>query len=330
MRALVVNEFGSPEVLCLRDFPDPTLGEQDLLIEVHASALNPIDFKIRRGALAKNRSFPFVLGFDVSGIIRAVGKEVSGFSPGDAVYASPSLVRNGANAEFVCVDARTVAPKPRSLDHLYAASLSLVTLTAWEALYDRVGLDGTETVLVQGGGGGVGHIAIQLARLRGCRVLATASRNESMQLCLEMGADVVINYREEDVIQRINQETNGYGCEVVFDCVGGDVFDWSPTCVRANGHMISIAGGGANMSEACNKLFVRNATLHFEMMGVPTMYGVNPEKQGEILRQAAAQVDLGHLRVHVSRVFDLEQLQEAHRLQEQGHVVGKLALRVLN
>src|SRR5215813_9547528 len=134
MRATIVPEFGSAEVLKVQDVPEPTPGDHDLLIEVHAGALNPIDFKVRRGALSKGRPMPIILGFDVSGVVHGIGQLVSGFRVGDEVYASPSLVRNGANAELVCVDARTCALKPRSLDHTQASALPLVTLTAWEAL----------------------------------------------------------------------------------------------------------------------------------------------------------------------------------------------------
>src|SRR5215831_2032591 len=128
MRALIVSEFGGPEVLKLSDQPAPTPGPNDLLIEVRAGALNPIDYKVRRGALAKGRPMPIILGFDVSGIVRGFGASVSGFKVGDEVFASPSLVRNGSNAEFVCVDARRSALKPRSLSHVEAATLPLVTI----------------------------------------------------------------------------------------------------------------------------------------------------------------------------------------------------------
>src|SRR5436309_9559515 len=148
MRAMVVPEFGSAEVLRLQEIPEPTPGEHDLLVEVHACGLNPIDFKVRRGALAKGRPLPIILGFDVSGVVREMGKAVEGFHIGDEVYASPSLVRNGANAELVCLDARTAALKPKTLDHIQAAALPLVTITAWEALLLRARIEAGETILI--------------------------------------------------------------------------------------------------------------------------------------------------------------------------------------
>src|ERR1043166_7401755 len=186
MRAIVVTQVGEPAVLQPRDMPAPTPGEQDLLIEVHACGLNPIDFKVRRGALAKGRQLPIILGFDVSGVVRDLGRGVAGFKVGDEVYAAPSLVRNGANAELVCVDARTVALKPRTLDHVQTAALPLVTITAWEALLQRARIQPGETVLIHAGGGGVGHVAIQIAKLHGCRVLTTASQPEALQLCRQL------------------------------------------------------------------------------------------------------------------------------------------------
>jgi NADPH2:quinone reductase len=326
MRAMVVTEFGPPEVLRLQQMPQPRPGPADLLIEVHAAALNPIDFKIRRGAFGKGRKFPFIPGYDVSGVIREMGPEVQGFKIGEAVYASPSLVRDGSNAEFVCVDARTLAHKPTALDHLHAAALPLVTLTAWEALLLRARIQPGETVLIHAGGGGVGHVAVQLAKRHGCRVITTSSREESIDLCRKVGADVIINYAKEDFVQRVQQETDGRGCPVILDAVGGQVFDRSLDCVAVNGRLITCVGTPS--AEIAQKLFRKNATLYFQFMGAPTVYGVRPESQGEILRAAAKLVDEGRLNPHVSRVIELEDVAEGHRLQESGHVTGKLVVRV--
>ena len=326
MRAIVVPAIGGPEVLQPQDRPTPTPGEHDLLIEVHACALNPIDFKVRRGAFTKGRELPIILGFDVSGVVRGFGKSVTGFRVGDEVYAAPALVRNGANAEFVCVDARSAALKPKSLDHLHTAALPLVTITAWEALLQRARIQSGETVLIHAGGGGVGHVAIQLAKLHGCRVLATASRPESLELCRQLSADVVINYLESSFAERVQQETGGRGCAVIFDAVGGDTFDGSLDCLAPDGRLITCVGTPSE--KIAQKLFRLNATLIFEFMGAPGVYGVRPESHGEILRAAAALVDEGKLKPHVSRVLAFEEIAEGHRLLEAGHVTGKLVVRV--
>lgn len=328
MRAMTVTQLGPPEVLQVRDLPMPVPEDHDLLIEVHAAALNPVDYKIRRGAFAHGRTFPFVLGYDVSGVVREVGRAAQGqgFKVGDAVYASPSLIRNGSNAEFISVDARTAAHKPKSLDHLQAAALPLVGLTAWEALLLRARIQPGETLLIHAGGGGVGHIAVQLAKLHGCRVLTTASRDESIALCRRFGVDAVIHYREEDFVARVKQETEGRGCPVVFDTVGGDTFDRSLDCVAVDGRLITVVGTPSE--HLSRKLFIKNATLYFEFVGTPTLYGVRLEGQGEILRALAQLVDAGRLIPHVGRVISLEELPEGHRLQESGHVTGKIVVQV--
>ncbi|MBH06831.1 MAG: alcohol dehydrogenase [Phycisphaeraceae bacterium] len=326
MRAVTATDFGGTDVLELCDVHMPIPGDQDLLVEVHSAAVNPVDFKIRRGAFRDRSQLPMVLGFDASGVVCAMGQRVEGFKSGDEIYVSPSLVRNGSNAEYVCVDARTAARKPRCVDHMTASAMPLATLTAWEALYERTSLERNETVLIHAGGGGVGHIAIQLAKLKGARVLITASRDESIELCLGYGADVVINYVEEDFVKRVLELTNGRGCDVVFDCVGGEVFDRSPACVAVNGRIVTIVG--SSESSALRDLFVRNITLHFEMMAAPTMYNINPQKQGQILHEAAKLVDDGKLAVHISQAFPLVELAEAHQLQETEHVTGKIAIQV--
>lgn|ERR1051325_8555233 len=326
MRALAVTQFGEPEVLKLQDLPEPVPGDDDLLVEVHAGALNPVDYKIRRGALAKGRTLPIILGFDVSGVVRGMGARVMGFNIGDEVYASPSLVRNGSNAELVCVDARTAALKPKTLTHLEAAALPLVTLTAWEALLLRTRVQRGETVLIHAGAGGVGHVAIQLAKGEGCRVLTTASRPESIELCQRLGADVVIDHSREDFVKRVQAETEGRGCPVVFDTVGGETFERSLDCVAVAGRIVTCVGSPSE--KIASKLFRIGATLHFEFMGVPTVYGVRPETQGEILRTAAELVDAGKIEPHIGRVLRLEEVPDGHRALEAGHVTGKLAVQV--
>jgi NADPH2:quinone reductase len=326
MHAIAISEFGGPEVLRRQELPDPVPGEHDLLVEVHACGLNPIDFKVRRGALAKGRPMPIILGFDVSGVVRAVGKSVKDFQPGDQVYASPSLARNGANAELVCVDARMAALKPKTLNHVQAAALPLVTITTWEALLQRARVQKGETVLIHAGGGGVGHIAIQMAKLQGCRVLTTASTPASVELCKRVGADIVINYREEDFVERVKQETAGLGLPLVMDTVGGETFNKSLDCIAPDGRLITCVGTPSDRIP--QKLFRLSATLIFEFMGAPGIYAIRPDSHGKILTDAAKLVDEGKLKPHVSRVLSLDAIAEGHRLLEEGHVTGKLVAKV--
>lgn len=328
MRAMVIHGHGGPEQLVEAQMPRPEVGEQDVLIQVHACAMNPVDSKVRAGGLFE-KPFPLILGYDVSGTVAEVGRAAADlFKVGDAVYASPSLARQGANAEFVAVDARTVAHKPESLDHLHAAALPLVTITAWEAMHHHAILHTGETVLIHGGAGGVGHIAIQLARLHGTKIIATAGREPSINFCKQLGADMVIDYSKEDVVKRIQQETDGKGCDVVLDMVGGDVFKQCIPCVAVNGRLVTILPPPADAD--ISPLFIKSASIHMEFMGVPTVFDIRPESQGQILQTVTEMVDAGRLKPHVSKVFTLDQLADAHRMQETGHVMGKLAINVNN
>ena len=325
MKAMVMTDFGEPDVLKMQDVPEPTFGEQDVLVEVHATAVNPVDVKVRQGGMGE-RELPTTLGYDVSGVVREVGSMVSAFRVDEEVYASPSLVRPGANAELVAVDARTLAHKSSHLSHAECATLPLVTITAWEALHDRGRMHEDETVLIHGGAGGVGHIALQLAKLHGCRVLTTASTNESCQLCEQNGADVIIDYSQEDVVERVNEETDGRGCNVVFDTVGDEVFNLSLDCVGVHGRLVTILPPPENAP--IQKLFMKDVTLALEFMGATTMFGTYPQRQGEILQTVSELVDAEQLKPHVSHTFPLEQLPDAHRQQETGHTHGKIAVTV--
>ena len=327
MRAMTISAFGEPDVLKIADLPRPEPGENDLLVEVHAAALNPVDTKIRRGSHGP-KQFPLVPGYDVSGVIIAMGRSVDRavFKEGDEVYASPSLARHGAHAELVALDWRTAAKKPRSVDHVTAAAFPLVTLTAWESLHERAQIHAGETVLVHAGAGGVGHIGVQLARNTGCRVITTASRPETIKLCKELGADLVINHREEDFAQRIMKETGDKGCPVIFDTVGDPVFDKSLDCVAVNGRLVTIVYN--ENPRVVKTLFRKNATLHCEFMGVPTIHGINPGKQGETLRTAAELIDAGKLRTHIHKVIRLEDLPAAHAEQQSGSVLGKIVVKM--
>jgi NADPH2:quinone reductase len=305
--------------------PIPVPGEYELLIEVHASAVNPVDTKIRRG-LRGQRQLPLVPGYDVSGIVVGLGPKVDHFVIGDAVYASPCLTRNGSAAPYVTVDSRSAAKKPASLDHIQSAALPLVTLTAWESLHERAQIHPGETVLIHAGAGGVGHIALQLARNHGCRVITTASRPQTIALCRELGADVVINHREQDFVKVIMELTGGKGLPCVFDTVGEEIFERSLECVAINGRIVTIVP--TTSAKIGPALFPKNATCHFEFMGVPTIHGINPGKQGEVLRTAAELVDAGKLRPHVEQVVELADLPAAHTRQQTGSVIGKIVVKV--
>ena len=318
MRAMVMTDFGGPEVLVLQDFPEPDCGPGDLLIRVHAAAINPVDCKTRMAPRWGDRAPPMVLGFDASGVVEQVGSAVEGFAPGDAVYCSPALLREGAYAELVAVDARVVARKPETLSHVEAAAIPLAILTAWEALHDHARIQPGERVLIQAGAGGVGHFAIQLAKEAGCTVVTTAGYPESMALCRELCADEVIDYTTQDPVEAAGS------CDVVFDCVGGEVFNQSIDCLGVGGRLVTIVPGVPG--DQINKLFGKNASLHFEFMGSAVMHERQPEKQAAILAEVATRADAGKIKPHVSRIYTLEEIPDAHRQQESQRTLGKLVV----
>ena len=293
MRAIVLREHGGPEVLKLGEQPQPLPGRNQLLVEVHATSVNPVDTKIRRGG-GVARPFPIVLGYDASGIVRSCGPDVTGWRPGDAIFGCPNLFGPGANAEHVLLDARASAPKPSSVDHATAAALPLVSLTAWESLHERAHIQPGQTVLIHGGAGGVGHVAIQLARLHGCRVITTAGRPESIAFCRDvLGADEVVDYNRADFVAAVKELTGGRGVDVVLDSVGGDTFQRSVDCVAPCGQMVTIVG--ASPGDRAATFLYRSITLHYEFMGAR---------------------------------LPLTEVADGHRLIETGRTIGKVVVLV--
>ena len=325
---MVLREHGAPEVLHVEDLPEPVLRDTDVLVEVHATSVNPVDTKVRARATVP-RDWPLVLGYDVSGTVVRCGPRVSQWQPGDEIFAAPNLFRPGANAEFVAIDARSAARKPAALDHASAAALPLVSQTAWEALHLRAHIHPGQTVLIHAGAGGVGHIAVQLAKLHGCRVITTAGREESLAFCRDvLRADEVIDYRSQDVVAAVKELTDGHGVPVAFDTVGGDVFVQCLDCVGINGHVVTILGGSTDLRQRGQSLLYRNVTISYEFMGIPTAHEIEPGRPGEILATIAKLADAGGLRPEVRHRFPLEQLANAHRQVETGRTVGKVAVLV--
>ncbi len=328
MRAIVVTQLNAgPEALQPQDMPTPTLLPNDVLIEVHAASINPADYKTRKHGRGGKRQPPFIVGIDVSGVIRELGPESQNFKVGDEVFGFLSLMRNGSYAQYVAADWRMLAHKPKSLSHVESAALPCASLTAWQALYTRMNAAAGETLLLQAAAGGVGHIALQLAKLRNLRVLATASSSESIDLCRQLGADIIINHREQDVIARALEETDGKGCDLVLDCVGGVIFDQSLDAVAPGGQIATIVEGKSALVH--QKLVPKGAAAHFIFVGVPSIHNIHPARQGQTLAQIAALADAGKLRPHINRVLQLEEAAIGHRLQETGRVTGKLILQVL-
>ncbi|WP_369148648.1 NADP-dependent oxidoreductase [Streptomyces sp. R44] len=306
MRAVVVEQWGGPENLVEREVERPEPGVGEVLVRVHAAGVNPVDWKTRAGgALIEWGAVPAV-GWDVSGTVEAVGPGVGIFRPGDEVFGMPLFPKQaGGYAQYVVSPARHLAPKPASLTHVEAAALPLAALTAWQALVDVADVRPGERVLVHAAAGGVGHLALQIAKARGAYVIGTASAGKH-ELVRELGADEVVDYREtrfEDVVSDV---------DVVLDGIGGETAERSLEVLRDGGRLITLPGPD---------------DVPAARAGVRAIWVlVEPDHLG--LREIAALVEQGKLRPVVDVVVPLAEAAKAHVIGERGRTTGKMVLTV--
>lgn len=329
MKAIEIREIGGPEVLVETTREVPALSAPtDLLVRLKAAGVNPVDTKIRSRGVFVPDGLPAVLGCDGAGVVEATGEGVSRFKPGDEVWFCHGGLGGpeGNYAEYAVVGESVAQPKPGTLDFVHAAAAPLVLITAWEALYDRANLVADKTVLIHAGAGGVGHIAIQLARLAGARVCTTVSGPEKADMAHALGAEYAINYMEEDLVEAVMDWTEGKGVDVALDTVGPEVFAQTIPAMAQYGDLVTILqpGPGLDWKEARN----RNLCIGFELMLTPMLRDLPEarEHQGEILRRCAEWIDAGRLGIKVSEIFPLEQVADAHHRIEEGHTQGKLVL----
>ncbi|WP_246697432.1 zinc-dependent alcohol dehydrogenase family protein [Rhizobium sp. G21] len=318
MKAAVLIRFGGPDSFELSDVPKPGPQAGQVLVRVHATSVNPLDYQVRRGDYRDLTPLPGITGHDVSGVVEAVGPGVTMFSPGDEVWYTPQIFDGpGSYAEYHVANETIIGRKPSGLSHLEAASLSLVGGTAWEALVSRAALRVGESILIHGGAGGVGHVAIQVAKAIGAKVFTTL-REENFEFARSVGADVVIDYRKEDYVDAIMRETGGLGVDVVFDTLGGDTLSQSPRVLAQLGRVVSIVdiAQPQNLIEAWGK----NASYHFVF---------TRQNQGK-LDELSTLVERGQLRPHVGAVYSLADLPLAHTLLEKPNngLRGKIAIAV--
>jgi NADPH2:quinone reductase len=318
MKAMVLKSFGGPESFELCDVPKPVPQAGQVLVRVHATSINPLDYQIRRGDYPDLVPLPAITGHDVSGVVEAVGPGVMAFAAGDEVWYTPQIFDGpGSYAEYHVAAESIIGRKPPSLSHLEAASLTLVGGTAWEALVGRAALQVGETILVHGGAGGVGHVAIQLAKAMGAKVFTTV-REANAEFARSMGADVVIDYEKEDYVDVIMRETAGQGVDVVFDTIGGNTLSRSPDALAQLGRVVTIVdiAQPQNLVQAWG----RNASYHFVF---------TRQNRGK-LDELAALVARGQLRPHVGAVYALADLGLAHaRLESPNNGIrGKIAIAV--
>jgi len=325
MRAVVLDEFGAP--LRLREIETPEAGPGQVRVRVRASGVNPLDLKIALGQAAHaQRTLPAVLGMDLAGVVDAVGEGVTGFAPGDEVYGLTGGVGSlqGSLAEAAAVDAKLLAPKPESLSFREAVALPLVVITAWEGLVDRARVETGQKVLVHGGAGGVGHVAIQIARARGAEVFATDAPHRLATIGKLGATGIDYTVPVEDYVEKY---TGGEGFDVVYDTVGGPVLDASFAAARYyTGHVVSSLGWGTH---ALAPLSFRGASYSGVFTLLPMLTGRGREHHGEILREATALVDGGALKPLVDpRRFTLETVVDAHALVAGRAAEGKVVIDV--
>lgn len=331
MKAQVIKQFGDPSVFELMDVPLPTLKPGQVLIKVAATSINQIDCKIRSGAVpALSPEFPAVLNGDVAGVITAVAPDVQNVKIGDEVYGCAGGLRGtpGALAEFMLADSKLIAKKPTSLSMAEAAALPLVTITAWEALFKKAKLTANKNILIHGGVGGVGHIAVQLAKWCGANVYATVLKNEDFSLAKSLGADEIINAKEEEVEKYVARLTQGKGFDVVFDTIGGSNLDRSLFAAAMNGCVVTTV---ARSTHDLTPMHNKGLSLHVVFMLLPILTGIGREEHGEILSKVAEIVNQGKLKPLIDpHQFTLEQISDAHRLLESGKARGKVVLSIKN
>ncbi|MGF6770078.1 NADPH2:quinone reductase [Paraburkholderia sp. GAS199] len=325
MQALVLSQHNGP--LELTDMPRPQPAHGEVLVRIAASGLNPLDTKIRAGAAAHARHpLPLVLGIDMAGVVEAVGEGVSAFKPGDQVYGMTGGVggMQGSLAQFAAVDADLLALKPANLTMREAAAVPLAFITAYSGIVDRARLQSGQTVLVHGGAGGVGYLAVQLALSLGARVFTTVSEHD--RAVVEALGATAIDYRAQTVEQYVAANTQGKGFDLVVDNVGGATLDASFAAVKHFGHVVSALGWGTH---ALAPLSFREATYS----GVFTLHalltGDGRAHHGEMLREATRLAEAGKLAPRLdARRFDLTSAEAAYEAMTSGNARGKVVVEV--
>jgi len=328
MKAIHMTDSGEPGVLQLVELPEPVPGPGDVKVRLRAAGVNPVDTKLRSRGLLFEHALPAILGCDGAGTVEQLGAGVTTLRAGDEVwFCHGGLGREPGNyAEATVVPAGVARKKPASLSFEQAAAAPLVLITAWEALFDRAGLERGQTVLIHGGAGGVGHVAVQLARHAGARVCATVGSDNNARFVESLGAELAVNYWERPVVDAVLEWTDGRGVDVALDIMGGQVFVDTFRAMAHYGNLVTLLDPGSTVDwkEARN----RNLRIGFELMLTPMLVDLPEARahQGEILDRCAALCDAGELNIEVSGTLPLAQAQEAHRQIETGHTRGKLVL----
>lgn len=311
MRAVVAERQGGPEVLQLREVPRPVPGMTEILVRVRAAGVNPTDWKSRSGGGLPGKQFPAILGYDVAGVIEEVGPGVTMYQPGDEVLGMPLFpVLPGAYAEYVAAPGRQFVRKPAALSFEEAAGLPLAALTAWQGLFDTAHLKSGQRVLVHAAAGGVGHLAVQIAKAAGAYVIGTASAGKH-EFVHALGADEMIDYRTQDFAEVLREQQ----VDVVFDPIAGDYSMRSLSVLKDGGVLVSILPVEPEAMKAA------------QARGIPADFTlVEPDRLG--LTAIVDLVEQGKLKVEIDSVFPLADAAEAHRHGETNRASGKIVLSI--
>jgi NADPH:quinone reductase len=333
MKAIVMTAPGKPDVLHLQEMPDPQIeNPTQLLVRLMAAGVNPIDTKLRSRGTFYPEHRPAILGCDGAGIVEAIGSGVRKFKPGDEVYfCQGGLGKTGTGnyAQFAVVDERFIARKPASLSFAEAAAAPLVLITAWESLQNRGRLEAGQKVLIHAGAGGVGHVAIQFAKLQGAEVCTTVSSPDKERLVRQLGADFPILYKQTDFVQAALDWTDGEGVDLAFDTVGGKLFFDTFPAVRIYGDIVTILEPDSTQGNF-KIARQRNQRLSLELMLTPMLQNwVSAlEYQASILQKCTTWFDEGRLKIHLSQTFPLVEAAVAHQILESGSITGKMVLLI--
>lgn len=332
MKAILMKAPGGPEVLQVGEIPLPELpSPAHLLVRLKAAGVNPIDTKLRKNGTYFPDRLPTVLGCDGAGVVESIGSAVARFKPGDEVYFFNGGIgsEQGNYTEYTVIHEDYAAAKPKNLSMVEAAAVPLVLITAREMLHDRAQLKAGQTVLIHAAAGGVGHMAVQLARALDAHVAATVSNNEKAKWVKTLGAEKIIHYTSEDFVQAVLDWTDGQGVDAVLDTVGGDTFYRSFAATKIYGKIVTLLQTDCSATQT--KLArLRNLSIHYELMLTPAYLGLHQARisQTHILEAGARLIEAGRLMVEVSRTFPLEQVADAHSLIEEGHTAGKVVLKI--
>jgi len=306
MKAVTIHEFGGPEELIYEEVPVPEFGPAEILVKVHATGINPVDWKIREGHTKGNIKFPFILGWDVAGAVEATGSLVSRFKTGDLVFALADLTRNGAEAEYVVIKTDAAARVPSTITIEEAAATPLAALTAWMMLFDKANLQPGQRILIHAASGGVGSFAIQLAKIIGAYVAGTTS-TANIDYVKFLGADEVIDYKSEDFSKKLNNY------DVVLDTIGGETQKKSFEVLKKGGVLVTTL-----QIEDKNLAYLHDVTLQTGL--------VMPN--GSRLQEIAGLIDEGKIKIYIDKTFDLKETKEAHEYSQTGKVRGKIIVKV--